>query len=525
VSDLSCEQSLELVKTRLQERGDMPIFSASVNRVHVVSSNPDADAMELAVEVLKDANLTTKVLRLANSPLYNRGQGKIANLSRAVVVLGFDTVKSAVLTLKLIDSFQQQYPGVDMAGMLVNSYLSAGFVRGISAKCGVKDIEQAYICGLLHNLGEIVVAYTLPEQYLKIQALRREQGLAGHAAQKRVLGASFAALGEAVVADWEFPQSVTNTLGERFAKSDGRVRDQVELTARLSALANETMELLYAEQPGSQQSLAELNYEIAKVAGIKKEQVGEALEHSFRQCCDLAQAYGLSKKHLTPTLRNSGDEDLNKLARQFSFYATSEIATPEPQPAPDSPVREGATQANEASQAASPAGGGDANLLLGILFETTSLMSRKAHVNTILAKVLEGMQRGVGFDRAVLCLLSPDHRSYAARMSAGADGDALQHYFAFPVDSSRDLFSKIILEGSELLVGDIDQGSWRQLLPDNFEQATGARSFMLGALRARGRPVGIFYADKAVSKAAITSDEARSFMQLVAQAQLALQMR
>ena len=522
--ELSHEQSFEWVKTRLKEMGDMPIFSASVNRVHVVSSNPDADAMELAVEVLKDANLTTKLLKLANSPLYNRGQGKIGNLSRAVVVLGFDTVKSAVLTLKLIDSFQHQHPGVDMTGMLVNAYLSGGFVRGISAKCGVKDIEQAYICGLLHNLGDIVTAYTLPAQYTQIQNLRREQNLSRQAAEKQVLGTSLDALGQAIVSDWEFPQSVVKTLGAHTTTGDSRVRDQVELTGVLSTLANQTMELLYAEQPTSRKSLAELNYEIAKVAGVKKEQVGEALEHSFKQCCDLAQAYGLSKKHLTPKLRSGDDDDLNKLARQFSFYASSEITTREA-----APKNNGKAQSPAAAMSETPAtatvSGGDPNLLLGNLFELTGLMAQKAHINIILAKVLEGMHRGIGFNRAVLCLLAPDHRTYTARMAAGEDSETLKQFMSFPVDANRDLFSKIILEGTELLVGDIDQGGWRQLLPDNFEQATGTRSFMLGSLRAKARPVGIFYADKAISKAPISSDEARSFMQLVAQAQLALQMR
>jgi HD-like signal output (HDOD) protein len=526
--ELSHEQSFELVKTRLKEMGDMPIFSASVNRVHMVSSNPDADAMELAVEVLKDANLTTKVLKLANSPLYNRGQGKIGNLSRAVVVLGFDTVKSAVLTLKLIDSFQHQHPGIDMTGMLVNAYLSGGFVRGISAKCGVKDIEQAYICGLLHNLGEIVSAYTLPAQYAQIQGLRREHNLSRQAAEKQVLGTSLDAIGQAIVSDWEFPSSVVKTLGDHTTKGDSRVRDQTELTGVLSTLANETMELLYAEQPASRKSLAELNYEIAKVAGIKKEQVGEALDHSFKQCCDLAQAYGLNKKHLTPKLRSGGDDDLNKLARQFSFYASSEITTREVAPKNNGASRDKPAQPREEQDetaVAKTVSGGDSNLLLGALFEITGLMSQKAPINTILAKVLEGMHRGIGFDRAVLCLLTPDHRTYTARMSAGQDGEALKQFLSFPVDAQRDLFSKIILEGTELLVTDIDQGGWRQLLPGNFEQATGARSFMLGSLRAKARPVGIFYADKAISKTPITSDEARSFMQLVAQAQLALQMR
>lgn len=517
---LSKEQTLELLRARLEEQGDMPIFSASVNRIHLVGSDPEADAMALSVEILKDANLTTKVLKMANSPLYNRGQGKIGNLSRAVVMLGFETVKGVVLTVKLIDSFQKQFPGIDMTGMLVNAFLSGGFVRGISSKCGAKDIEQAYICGLLHNLGEVVVAYALPDQFRQILALHNEQNLPRHRAEQRVLGASTAEIGQAILSDWGFPQNMVSTLTPRDTGNCTRIRNQVELTGALSALANQTMELLYAERPSGHKPLRELTYEISKVAGIKGEQVTEALEQSFKESCELAKTYGLDRKHLTPRLRGGADDDLEKLSRQFSFYAASEIgqdAAPTSEPAPKT--------SPGAKPGATPSAAGDANLLLNILFEITGLMTQKANINIILDKVLEGMQRGVGFDRAMLCLLTPDHSRYVARMGKGQGVDRFKDFFNFPVDGDRDLFSRIIMEGNELLVPDIHQGGWVQQLPRGFEQATGARTFIVGSLRTRTRPLGMFFADNASSGAAITGDQRNSFNQLVAQAQLALQMR
>lgn len=521
---------MEMIRQRLKERGDMPIFSASVNRVHKVSSDPEADAMALSVEILKDANLTAKVLKLANSPIFNRGIGKISNLSRAVVVLGFDTVKNVVITLKLIDSFQQEHPHIDMTGMLVNSLISGSFVRGVSAKCGIKDIEQVYICGLLNNLGEIVTAYALPEQYCEIQKLCREQGMSKSDAEKQVLGTTIRKLGQEVAKDWEFPSNVIKTMEEQATGKGMRIRNELDLTGALTTLSGKTLDLLYADNPDTKLSLAELTYEMAKVAGVKKEDVSGALENAFKQTCDLAQDYGLKRKHLTPKLRVSGDEDLEKVARQFSFYASSEISAQEPA-AKTEMVKPKAREdrvvdvggSTQAASAAVP--GGDANALLGIMFEITTMMSQKAAINAILGKVLEGIHRGLGFDRVVLCLLSPDHKSYVGRLAAGADAEALKAYLNFPVNPQRDLFSKIIMEGNELLVSDVTESGWQQQLPAGFVQQTGATAFIIGALRTKSRPLGLFYADNAVSGRKVGAEERRGFTQLIAQAQLAFQVR
>jgi len=144
-------------------------------------------------------------------------------------------------------------------------------------------------------------------------------------------------------------------------------------------------------------------------------------------------------------------------------------------------------------------------------------------LQVIFAKVLDGIHAGVGFDRAILCLLSTDRRSYSGRVARGKDTDRLKDYLNFRVDPKHDLFSKIIMERNDLLVSDIHDPNWKNLIKEDFAPRTGAGSFAAAAVHAMGKPIGMIYADKAVSGEALTDEDYRGFLQFVTQARLALQ--
>lgn len=535
------EEILANIMERLEKVGDLPIFSASVNRVQMVGSDPDADAMALAMEVLKDANLTTKVLKLANSSYYNRGVIKVGALSRAIVMLGFNVVKSTVLTMKLIESFQQDNPDIDMNSLLVNSFMSAGFIREVATECGSQDVELSYICGLLHNLGDVITAYTMPEKYVEMKQLASNEEVSWPDAQKKILGISLLDVGQGVVEKWSFPTSVSKTIAPHTGKVTKVGGDKVEFNRSLATLTNRMMDLLYSDNPVTTQSLSDITGELSDVSGVSTDLISNCLEKSFKQAHDLAAAYGLDKKQLMPKMRaNSDDEYLYKVARKLSYYgsnknegAKSEEAFLEEEmvesddgydEAPETILDPDSIVSTEVIEPVVKEGG-DVNVFLGILHELTTMMTQKTHLNAMFTKVLEGMNVGVGFDRALLCLLTPDHKKYVGRVAVGESADELKEYFeVLPINESKDLFSKLIMQGSEILVSDINQGNWQNMLPEDFSESLNTTSFLIAALRVRGKPLGMFYVDKFQKKTAISAEDQRGFMQLVAQAQLALQL-
>ena len=519
------------VLERLEKSGDLPIFSASVNQIQLVGSDPDSDAMELAIEVLKDANLTTKVLRLANSPYYNRGAVKIGALTRAIVMLGFDAVKSTVLAMKMIDSFQHDQSNIDMNGMLVNCYMSAGLVKEMATACGVKNVEQSYVCGLLHNIGEVIFAYTMSNEYLEMKHLLAEDGLSWTEAQRKVIGMPLMQIGQRIVEKWNFPQSVSKTMAPYTSpKKKGPIRDPIELNRSLSALSTRMMDVLYSDKPNSTQSFSDITREMSLITGINQDLLGSYLNRSFKQSCDLAEEYGLDKKLLLPANRSTDDEERNAIVRQLTGYvmpeeeADDEVYSVYDDDGYESSAQEVVDPEEQEDIDSYVEPGGDANVLLNVLQELTQLMTTKAHLNTIFNKVLEGMHKGVGFDRSMLCLISPDRRYYSGRMVVGYRAEKIKNFFyQFPLNTASDLFSKVIMEDSFLIVNDVHESNWLQRLPRKFDEVVNTRTFIVAALRVNGKAIGMFYADKSRQDVSITKEDQRGFIQLVGQATLALQ--
>ena len=569
------EKTIAEITQRIEKTGDLPVFSASVNRIRQISSSDEATAMSLSREATKDVNLTAKLLRLANSSYYNRGKGKISVISRAVVILGFNTVKNQCLTMKLIDSFQHEHPSIEMNKMLVNAYLTAGFVREIASKAGIKDVEEAYTCALLHNLGEIAVAYFLPEKFSLMEDIRINQNRPRNEIEKEVLGGPIKEVGQILAKSWEFPSNIVTTM-EPFNPDKESAKNHVQMNKALCSLASSVVQTLRSPGGESEISLNDMLSTLAKTAGLQPTAIENSLTDSFKMSCELATEYGLKQDTLMPALEDTGDEKRDRIASNLAFFASNEI--PDSNKAPTQPistVKKPAEAASVTKQEPTPdtkavsdddsdlavtikppavevvattaaepilskpaiktpditpkqqdekTNGADFDAQLLILQEITFLISNQASLQQVFQKSLEGIIKGVGFDRAMLSLISPDRSNYAARLVLGEQSSVLQDYFKFPINEEHDIFSKVLMEGSELLIEDVSEAGWKRVIKKDFLEKCGADSLIIASLRLGSKALGFIYADNGISNQAISPDQYRGFIQFVAQARLAIQM-
>lgn len=538
--------TLALINQSMAKLGDLPIFSSTVNRVQVATSADDSDAMALALEVMKDASLTTRLLKLANSTFYNRGHGKISSVSRAVITLGFNTVKNMCLTLKLIESFQHDHPGTDLEQALVNAYLNAVFVGELATKSGMSDSEDAYICGLLHALGEIIVAYTLPDHYEAMLSELREGKQSWLTVQKDTLGGTFADIGQRLARSWDFPDAVVDTM-RPFSHSRAKLTRKQDVHHALAALSHQA--LLYIRHPdrAGSDSFEQIMNSLCSVAAISRDKVDESLVNSFNRSRELAKNYGLDKDLLSVEASTSSEPALRKLLGRLSNVnasgargvinepddnpaAETDHKTPTsdsaPQPPHDTEAHHGSAEsmapAPTPTDPVTPIGGGNASKQLRALQEITALITEDAGIHRVFAKVAEGLHEGTGLDRVVLCLLSVDQSQLLARLVLGENPEPLKQYFNIPLADRQNLFIEVLRQGEEMRVQAEAESPMHRRVPAAFHDTVGCREFMIAPLRANTRLVGLFYADNGITQVAINDEAHRSFLQFIGQAKLAL---
>ncbi len=230
--------------SRVLERADqlpsMPGLAATIVRL----TQDEETTVELLSETLAlDPSLSAKLLKASNSASYGVAH-KVSTLTRATTVMGFNTVKFMSLGFLLTGDVGREAFGP----LCREQFWRRCLVRAIAARRiaealpGLYD-EEAHLCGLLARVGQAALSQALPEEYREVLALCGERW-PDPELERRVLGASGAEAGLALLRSWDLPDTLAlgalladKTLGE----PDPRAPAELILALRVAAAAEETL--------------------------------------------------------------------------------------------------------------------------------------------------------------------------------------------------------------------------------------------------------------------------------------------
>jgi HD-like signal output (HDOD) protein len=202
-------------------------FEEIIDRIHTVPSlpevvtqvvklvnDPNSDARQINVIMMKDAAMSAKMLRMVNSVYYSLPE-PVNDLEQAIVILGFKTIRSIALSVSVLSMFQQQNANFNMKAFWAHSAVSACLCRLIASKARVCDSELGFTIGLLKDLGKVILAENAPEETRTIIAVAREYRLSFTKACREVIDTDDAEIGGWLAERWELDKQLTTAVKEQ----------------------------------------------------------------------------------------------------------------------------------------------------------------------------------------------------------------------------------------------------------------------------------------------------------------------
>lgn len=196
----------ETIDKMLSKVRDLPPLPSVVLQVNRALKESSVSIDELGGMIEKDASLTVKLLKIANSSYYGLSYN-VDTVTRAVSVLGFDTVRNIAVTLSVGKVFSRIPEDLLDVGRLWNHSLGCAIAAKILVGRKEKILrEEAFICGIVHDIGQVVIAQNLPEAQRKIRKrMASESSMPLSAAEMDELGFTHADAGAYLADKWHFP--------------------------------------------------------------------------------------------------------------------------------------------------------------------------------------------------------------------------------------------------------------------------------------------------------------------------------
>ncbi len=191
------------LRRRIEQVGELPTLPHVVQKLASMIGRPNISAEEIGALIEKDQVLSAKVLRLANSPFYGF-PSRIASVAHAVVVLGLSVVKGLTLCATAFDMMKN----AGMNDLWRHSLGVAMTAHILGAKAGMKNPEEVFVGGLLHDIGKVVLYVKWPDVGQQITTATKDSSRSLMDTERELFDVTHADVGGWLATAWHLPTSL-----------------------------------------------------------------------------------------------------------------------------------------------------------------------------------------------------------------------------------------------------------------------------------------------------------------------------
>ena len=440
----------------LTRRKDFPAFSASISEVMRTVDDEDSSASHITRVILRDVGLTAKILRTVNSLYYNKSGREIRSVGHAVAMLGAEAVRNLAGSMVMVEHFHRKSAGVRELMML--SLITANHARCAAEHSRYPRLEEAYLCGMFRNLGELLIACYLGDEYRRIVRKVCEPMVTEKQACLSVMGFTYEDLGRAMIRYWHMPDPVIRVMGDA---PEGLRRDSdLAVLSAVTRFSHELTTAMYRKEPlAARTALAKVLETSAAALGLRQADIDQLVTFTLEETAG------------TLHMLNVALDDL-RLRRQAEVVLT----------------RGGEEKSGPGAV------GPDMALLAALTATARALVSgnETPEPNDEVMAVLEAIQQGGGFARAVFAIVDPSGNMVRGRVGAGARVEEAVDAFEFPLTLRAGPVARAMLLRQDVFVGNDRDGRYEQ---SELVRKMGAGCFGLYPVVVEGKLVGCLYFD------------------------------
>lgn len=476
--------TLEFLLRRMRSKSDFPALSNIISEINQIVSSESESSSKLARTILQDFALTNKLLKLVNTASYGQFGGTINTISKAVVILGFETVRNIAMTLILLEFLQNKAQAAQLRDEIIKSVFSGIIAAQLSVGHNIRDAEEVMVCSMFHNLGKMLATFYFFEESQQISRLI-EQGDTEQSAAQKVLGVPYPELGLGVAHSWNFPPRLLAGMhklaGDKIASPHGEL-DEMTVTVNL---AHDLCDVA-ASTPLNEKNraLRTLSKRYENAHKVSERDLSNALDTGLHELKERAGILGV----------NTTRSPLLDKVRQWSGQAQPNVPQEKSQTDGVTSLEQVTITPPENPDDGGPKASPESILSAGIQDVTTSLVS-DFNLNDLLQMILETIYRGMGFNRAVILIRDNKQNIMAARFGFGAGIETVMPHLRFNLDFVPDVFHLSIAKGLDIAIEDIHAPNIADKIPGWYRKSVNAPSFMLLPVMVKDKAIALFYAD------------------------------
>lgn len=292
----------------LQQLEQLPTLPSAAVRVLEVTGNEESSTDDVVRLIESDPSLAARILQLVHRA--DAGvSGEVASIQRAVVLLGFDAVRSAVLAISVLSCFpptkdpkkgaaaqfnKQEFWRHSIAVGCCAELLAEQLRRGRGADAEI-DAGEAFVCGLLHDIGKVALDAALPKSFQRV--VEAAELLRGNIAdlERTIIGLDHMVVGKRLAERWRLPTTIRECIwlhGQNPAALPATVRDG--RLVNLITLADELVREQHLGYSGNY-SFAPARQAIASAAGVEEKQIQQVLKALVGRIETRARTLGLGE--------------------------------------------------------------------------------------------------------------------------------------------------------------------------------------------------------------------------------------